>query len=294
MGTIASHPTLTGRRWPARHRALRLAVRAADACLDAAGCPPGDLDLVVNAGLYRDRNLAEPALAALVQDDIGAHPEDPHPGGHGTFSFDVANGVCGVLTALQVVDGFLRSGAIRRALVVASDTDPGHGLTERFPFAAAGGALMCRWADGDTGGDSGLGPFRWTNLPDGGESFRATLGPRNGRNRLTISVPSTMDTVFAAAAGRAARDCLTSAGVTPAEVDLVVAAPARPGFTARLATELDLPAARIAVARDVRIHTPALIAALRDAGPLAPGSTVLLVAAGAGVTGGATLYRVPA
>ncbi len=290
MGTIALYPTLTGRRWPARHRALRLAVRAADACLAAAGCPPGDLDLVVNAGLYRDRNLAEPALAALIQADIGAHPEDPHPGGHGTFSFDVANGVCGVLTALQVIDGFLRSGAIRRALVVASDADPGHGMTEHFPFTAAGGALLCRWADDGTG----LGPFRWTNLPDGGESFRATLGPHNGRNLLTVSAPSTVDAQFAVAAGRAARDCLAAAGASPTDIDLVVAAPPRPGFTTRLATELDLPAARIAVARDERIHTPALIAALRDAGPLAPGSTILLVAAGAGVTGGAALYRVPA
>jgi 3-oxoacyl-[acyl-carrier-protein] synthase-3 len=290
MGTIAVHPTLTARRWPTRNHALRLAVRAARACLTAAGCPPGDLDLVVNAGLYRDRNLGEPALAALIQDDLGAHPEDPHPGGHGTFSFDVANGVCGVLTGLQVIDGFLRSGAARRALVVASDTDPGHGMTERFPFTAAGGALLCRWADDG----AGLGPFRWANLPDGAESFRATFGPHNGTNRLTVTTSSTMDSQFADAAGRAARDCLAAGGIESADLDLVVAAPGRPGFAARLATELDVPPDRITVARDERIHTPALIAALHDTDRLPPGSTVLLVAASAGVTGGAALYRVPA
>lgn len=289
MGTLALHPTLTGRRRPTRHRALRLAVSAADACLTAAACPPGDLDLVVNAGLYRDRNLGEPALAALIQDEIGANPEDPHPGGHGTFSFDVANGVCGVLTALQVVDGFLRAGTVRRALVVASDTDPGHGLTDRFPFAAAGGALLCHWTDGG----AGLGPFRWANLPDGGESFRATLGPHDGRNLLTVTSPSTMDKQFAAAAGEAARDCLAAAGTEPGDLDLIVAAPARRGFVAGLAAELDVLPDRITVAHDERVHTPALIAALCEAGPLAPGGTVLLVAAGAGVTGGAALYRVP-
>jgi hypothetical protein len=48
--------------------------------------------------IYRDRNLGEPALAALIQDDISANPEDPHKNAHGTFSFDVANGTCGVLT----------------------------------------------------------------------------------------------------------------------------------------------------------------------------------------------------
>jgi len=70
---------------------------------------PSDLDLLINAGIYCDRNLGEPALAAIIQDDIGANPEDPHSHAHGTFSFDIANGVCGVLTALQIADGLLRS-----------------------------------------------------------------------------------------------------------------------------------------------------------------------------------------
>ena len=77
-----------------------------------AGRDADDIDLLVNAGIYRDRNLGEPALAAMIQEDIGANPEDPHAGAHGTFSFDIANGTCGVLTALQIVDGFLRSRAI--------------------------------------------------------------------------------------------------------------------------------------------------------------------------------------
>ena len=94
-----------------------------------------DVDLLVNAGIYRDRNLAEPALAALIQEDIGANPEDPHGDRHGTFSFDIANGTCGVLTGLQIVDGFLRSHTIRCALITASDADPGRGMSEHFPFS---------------------------------------------------------------------------------------------------------------------------------------------------------------
>ena len=133
-------------------------------------------------GLYRDRNLGEPALAAMIQEDIGANPEDPYPGAHGTFSFDIANGVCGPLTALQVADGFLRSGAIHRALVVTSDANPGHGMSDGFPFASAGGALLCRWTEDE----SGFGPFSWANFPDGGESFQATVSMQDGKNRLRI------------------------------------------------------------------------------------------------------------
>src|SRR6266571_422007 len=155
MGTIVDHPSLTRRGLRGRHSALHLAVAAARTSLTSAGCPPSDLDLLINAGLYHDRNLGEPALAALIQQDIGANPEDPHPDAHGTFSFDIANGVCGPLTALQVADGFLHSGSIHRALVVASDADPAHHMTHDFPFAGAGGALLCSWTDGE----SGFGPF---------------------------------------------------------------------------------------------------------------------------------------
>ena len=93
-----------------RKSALRLADAAAHGCLTDAAVLPADVDLLLNVGLYRDRNLGEPALAALIQEDVQINPEDPSPGGHGSFSFDVANGACGVLSAMQVADRFLRCG----------------------------------------------------------------------------------------------------------------------------------------------------------------------------------------
>ena len=111
MATVIERIELANGRWRDRHSALRLAVNASRDCIRNAGREPDDIDLLINAGIYRDRNLGEPALAAMIQEDIGAHPENPHAGSHGTFSFDVVNGSCGVLTALQVVDGFLRSHA---------------------------------------------------------------------------------------------------------------------------------------------------------------------------------------
>jgi 3-oxoacyl-[acyl-carrier-protein] synthase III len=101
MGTVIEQVSLTGGGWRTRHSALHLAVKAAKHCLHKAGRSAHDVDLLINAGIYRDRNLAEPALAAMIQEDIGANPEDPHQQAHGTFSFDVSNGSCGILTALH-------------------------------------------------------------------------------------------------------------------------------------------------------------------------------------------------
>ncbi|OBF29567.1 hypothetical protein A5724_25040 [Mycobacterium sp. ACS1612] len=105
--------------------------------------------MLINAGVYRDRNLGKPALAALSQKDIGANPEDPHSATHGTFSFDISNGICGMLTALKIVDGFLKSHAVDCALIVISDADPGRAMSEKFPFSPSGPAVLCGWTDDD-------------------------------------------------------------------------------------------------------------------------------------------------
>ncbi|UUO02701.1 3-oxoacyl-ACP synthase [Mycolicibacterium novocastrense] len=289
MATVIDRVELAEGLWRHRRSALHLAVKAARDCLHHTECSPDDIDLLVNAGIYRDRNLGEPALAAMIQQDIGANPEDPHAGAHGTFSFDVVNGSCGVLTALQVVDGFLRSHAIDRALVVASDADPGHGLSERFPFAPAGGALLCSWTDDDRG----FGRTHWTNLGQARETYSATVGMIDHRNVLRFDVSEAADEAFADAAARAAENCLNASSITVDDVEVIVAAPAHPAYRGALATKLNVEPERITVSDDARLHTVSLVAALSDALRVArPGARLLLVAAGAGVTAGATLYRV--
>lgn len=290
MGTIIDRIEIGHAGWRIRHSALHLATATAAACLQHAGQDPDSVDLLVNAGIYRDRNLGEPALAALIQDDIGANPEDPHGAAHGTFSFDIANGTCGVLTALQIVDGFLTSRTIDCALVVASDADPGHGMSEHFPFSPVGAAVLCRWTDDD----AGLSRVHWTNRPDSGDHFRATVGLVDHRNVLRFTESAEMDAQFAAAAAQAATDCLRASSLSLDDVDAIVAAPARRGYRAALADRLGIAADRIVVAADERTHTAALAAALERAVERIPArSQVLIVAAGAGITAGAAIYRTP-
>jgi 3-oxoacyl-[acyl-carrier-protein] synthase-3 len=289
MGTVIDETALAKGRWRYRHSALGLAVKAARRCLADAGRDADDIDLLVNAGVYRDRNLGEPALAALIQQDIGANPEEPHAGSHGTFSFDVVNGPCGVLTALQVVDGFLKSEVIDWALIVASDADPGHGMSERFPFSPTGGALLCT----RSGDDRGLGRPYWVNKPDARECYSATVGMVDHRNVLRVFIDDSADEAFAEVAAQAACRCLNASSLSIADIDAVVAAPARARYRAALATKLNVPQERVAVADDERIHTASLVAALaRMRSEVRPGARLLVVAAGAGVTAGAALYRV--
>lgn len=290
MGTVIEQIAVTEGRWRARRSALRLAVSTAKDCLERAGRSPREIDLLINAGIYRDRNLGEPALAAMIQEDIDANPEDPHSGTHGTFSFDVASGTCGVLTALQIVDGYLKSRTIQCALVVASDADPGHGMSEDFPFTPAGAALLCHWTDDDCG----LEPIHWRAAPDGGESFNATVGLVDGRNVLRFSSTADQARRFADAAAAAVEECLRASALELDCVDAIVAAPAGRDFRCALADRLGVSADDVTVAGDAELHTASLAAAFdRAASAVGPGGRMLLIAAGAGITAGAALYRVP-
>lgn len=249
MGTIIERVEISEAGWRNRHSALRLAVAAAKRCLHRAGCDPDSIDLLINAGIYRDRNLGEPALAALIQEMIGANLHDPHTGEHGTFSFDVANGECGVLTALQIVDGFLRAGIIKAALIVASDANPGFGMSKHFPYSPVGSALLCRWNDGD----DGLGPVRWSARTDG-EGFCARVGFRDGRNVLRFQESAAFDVDLAGVCALAASSCLAESSLTLSDVAICVA-PARQRFRAALAAKLGVPPAHLVVAA-IRERTP--------------------------------------
>jgi 3-oxoacyl-[acyl-carrier-protein] synthase-3 len=290
MGTIVDRLGIAQGSWRSRHSALQLAVSAANSCLHDEGRDADAVDLLVNAGIYRDKNLAEPALAALIQEDIGANPEDPHGDTHGTFSFDISNGTCGVLTGLQIVDGFLRSHTIRCALITASDADPGHGMSEHFPFSPIGAALLCRWTDDDYG----LGRISWVNGPDDGNDFQATVGSDDARNVLRFRESPDLDERLAATAAQAARNCLSDSGLTLTDIDVIIAAPARRGYRAALARHLDVPPERMVVADDEKMHTASLVVAMQRALESLPmGARAIVVAAGAGITAGAALYREP-
>ena len=273
-----------------RKSALRLADAAASGCLQDSGLPPGEIELLINAGLYRDSILSEPALAALIQEDVGINPEDPHVDGHGTFSFDIANGACGVLTALQVMDGFVRAGTISHGLVVTSDADPGHHLAPDFPFVPAGAAVLCTTiADG-----LGLREFRWANSPDDGDLVRATVQREGHRNLLTFHSDGDVADRLATLAAKVAGEVLTATDLTTRDISVAIVAPSDPTFVASFASLTGIDDDRVVAAPQAGLHTAAFPAALDAAvanGRLVPGTTALFVCAGAGLTAGACLYR---
>jgi 3-oxoacyl-[acyl-carrier-protein] synthase-3 len=287
-----------GRRGLRHPGALRLSHAAAAACLDAARRRPGELDLLVNAGLYKDKNMAEPALASIIQEDLGANPgHPPRPRRHGTFSFDVMNGGCGVVTALQLVDGFVSPGTARLAMVVAADADPGS--SRGFRFAPVGGALLLA----HTPGDEGFARFEQRTFPEHQGLFEARLDfepgrllHRRGRSVLVVREDPSFAARCVELAAGVARDFLDGAGLRPGDVDLLVASAYPVGFAGELARALGIAPERLPElpAEMAGAHTAGPIAALAAAdrtGALARARNLLVATAGAGITIAVAHYR---
>jgi 3-oxoacyl-[acyl-carrier-protein] synthase III len=128
-----------------------------------------------------------------------------------------------------------------------------------------------------------------------GNGLRATVGAARGRNRLTIKQDPGFARSAGTWAGEVAHKLLADHGLTPADIDLVVANPLVHEFRAALATRLGIPPGKLSGPADgPPVHTAGLAVALEAAGTGHGygGRTLLLVSAGAGLMAGAALLRV--
>ena len=295
MGTIIeATATATADRPPG---ALKLADAAARSCLERANRSADEVDLLINAGVYEDKSISEPAIASLIQEDIGANPEQQNGVGQGTFSFDVRNGACGLLTGIHLVDGMLASGTVELGMVVASDMDPEPGVSEGFVFPAVGGAILLSADDSRPGFSS----FEFETFPDFADLFQSYMDWQedapggeipHGGNVLTVEIAESYATRAVECAESTARQLLAANGVDLNELDLLVATASVPGFADGLAKRLGVSLDRVASPSDdlAGAHTAAPAVALESV-RLEGGRTALFVSAGAGITVVAALYR---
>ena len=95
---------------------LSFAVDAAERCLRRSRYEAEDLDIIISCSITRYvGNLEyrfEPSLSHSIKAAIGA--------GHAQ-SFDISNACAGMLTGVHILDNMIRSGAVRRGMVVSGE-----------------------------------------------------------------------------------------------------------------------------------------------------------------------------
>ncbi|MFF0543045.1 hypothetical protein ACWEQ0_24900 [Nocardia thailandica] len=261
--------------------------QAAAAAVTALGGDTAHVDAVINVGVYRDSNLVEPAISALIQQAAGIGLEY-RPGDTPCLSFDLMNGACGVVNALGVAVSLLDANPGGRVVILSGDAHPSMRADSGFAFVPVGGALVLENDPAAPGfgavrvsaGAGDVAAQGYVRLPEMGSS---------GRSAVSVEQRVTTAELVTHAAS-AARDALDAAGLSPAEVVLATGRPTAE-FPGDLAAALGISTV-VTDEFDGDTHTSALTAAYtvaRDAG--LTGRPLLFVAADAGPTAAAVVYR---
>jgi 3-oxoacyl-[acyl-carrier-protein] synthase III len=268
-----------------------LALAAARAALAAAQVEAQTIDLIVLATSTPDNTF--PASAVSVQAGLGIT--------HGA-AFDLQAVCSGFVYALGVVDGLLKSGTFRRALVIGAETFSRildwSDRTTCVLFGDGAGALVVEAQEqAGTREDRGVltsrlrsdGRHKMKLYVDGGPSSTGTVGRlrMEGREVFKHAVSMITDVVT---------ESLASTGYGIGDLDWFVPHQANKRIIDGSAHKLGIPPEKVVITVDRHANTSAasiplaLGVAIAD-GRIKRGDLVLLEAMGGGFTWGATLVR---
>lgn len=269
-----------------------LAVEAGLAAIAAADVDPATVDMVIVGTSTPDAVF--PSTACLIQRRLGVAPD--------AVAMDVAAACSGFIYALGVADRFIRTGSVKRALVIGAETF----------------SRILNWQDRSTcvlfGDGAGAVLLEATTEHEGiinthlhsdganAELLHVPWGVSQGYDRLvdnagTVSMRG--NEVFKVAVrtlGRLIDETLEKNGLSRSDIDWVVPHQANIRIIAATAKKLDIPMERVVVTVQKHGNTSAasiplaLDAASRD-GRIQRGQLLLLEAFGAGFTWGSALVR---
>ena len=143
---------------------IRLSVKAVEECLTKEGLDHQDIGIFINSGIFRDKHIGEPAIAALIHGDLKGKCGTP-------FCFDLNNGGTGFINALEIASGLIENGETEAAIVVTGDAIPRRIDRWIFPYTPAATAVSLKKGSHD----SGFEEFFHRTFPEYAELYNSAL-----------------------------------------------------------------------------------------------------------------------
>jgi 3-oxoacyl-[acyl-carrier-protein] synthase III len=272
---------------------LSLAEPASRRCLEKAGVAADSLDGIIVATITGD--MVMPATANLLQHRIGASK---------AWAFDLLNACNGFVTALANATTWIESGRAKRILVVGGDVMSSlidwNDRNTCVLFGDGCGAVLV-----EAGPADGRGVIGFELHSDGGPAAELCVPCSGSAMPLTAEALARGDQflkqngkmVFTHAIRRMAEvatSLMRNNGLTAADIDLVVPHQANLRIIEPTAERIGVPMSKVVINLDRMGNTtgatiPLALADAEADGRLKPGSRVLLVAFGGGLTWG-SLY----
>lgn len=279
-----------GVSWPRRGGSLKHAVRAGKACLEGSHHAPHDVEVLINAGVYRDRHYAEPAFACFIQDKLGINVEFQ---GRQTLSFDLQCGGCGLLSAVHVAATMIQAGTVRVGMAIASEANADRRPDPSWGIQPSGAALLL---DVSPEVARGFGAFAFRTDDVELDRYRSSVILDRKHGRLVLRKDEGLEPIWLRQAAEVLEALLEEEGLSRDDVDLVVPAQVSPSFVAALPEALDLPADRVEnltgeVGDTLTTSWALALHRVGERGALAQGRRIAVLAFGSGMTAGGAIYR---
>jgi 3-oxoacyl-[acyl-carrier-protein] synthase III len=273
--------------------ATSMAVAAARNACATAGLAPSDLELIVVGTFTPDQYM--PSVACLVQKELGAVR---------AAAFDVNAACSGFVYALSVGAQFVQNGVYSRVLVIGADI-ASHFLdyTDRgtcILFGDGAGAVVLEASDEEEGlmsiilGSDGRAGHHLTLNSQ--QSFASRNGHRDIDRPYMRMNGSEVFRFAVKVMGEAAAEAVHKAGLTFADIDLLVPHQANLRIIDAAAKRLELPRDRVWVnvaryGNTSSASVPIGIVEAVEAGVIKDGMNIVVVAFGGGLTWAAGVLR---
>lgn len=271
-----------------------LAVRAGRQALEHAGVKPEELDLIILASCSKDMII--PAGACIVQDQIGAV---------NAGAFDLEAGCTGFVYGVTVAAQFIATGAMKRILVIGSETlsklinwedrntcvlfGDGAGAVVVGPVAPGEGVLASKLSAEGAGGVH-------LNIPAGGSRMPATALTLEQNLHYVHMAGREVFRYAVRVMEEESLKVINAANLDLSDIDLLIPHQANIRIIEHAAKKLNLPMEKVVVnvERYGNTSSASIPIALDDAvksGRVKAGDNIVMVAFGAGLTSGGIVLK---
>ncbi|MCG8615409.1 MAG: hypothetical protein MI802_04285 [Desulfobacterales bacterium] len=276
--------------------ALDYSVLAAEKCILQAGIDRSEIDLLINTGTYRDKNINEPSIASLIQKrlKIGLDPfQDTFQ--KTCFSFDLRNGVVGMLSAVQVASALMQQKMVKNALIVSGDVHPTKSKSSDFPYTHMGSATLLSWSEDENKG------FQKVILDTSGGDYHGVdamvnLSDPESRNKVDIEIQEDFGQKLAEFTIEMFKKHVASGEINPKDINLAIMSEPVPGFSRTVADAVGLECRLLDDLYET--HGNVLSSALPlgyslalEQGLFNENDNILFIGAGSGLTFACSLYK---
>ena len=271
-----------------------LATKASLKALDVANIAPADVDLIIVS--TSSPEYLFPATASIVQDNLGAKKAG---------AFDILAACTGFIYALNIASQAIRSGSIRNALVIGSETlsriIDWNDRTTCVLFGDGAGAFVLQAGEEESGllsavmrSDGSGGDLLC--IPGGGSRFPTSVETVNQGMHFVKMNGREVFRFATRVMVQSTHEVVRKANLTLDDIDLVIPHQANRRIIETAIRNLDIPLDRCAVNIDRfgNTSTASIPIATCEAiieGRLNPGDNVVFVGFGAGLTWGAAVVK---